>query len=275
MKMDKYLLPFPFGNKHKWGKSDKPILILDDSFHRIQEIDNDLDGVAAYIIGLNEKYADRVGNHLSAEYIQFYEMRIADLSFLKSIDKLLHLAIRWNTKINDVSFVLNHKDLQSLVLNDTPKIIDLDPISSLNKLKIFEYSGGIWNKNTVRSLEPVTKCNSLEFLDLTHIKILEDGLRPLANMKSLKKLRLSNAYPTEEFAYLSVHLAGTDCNLPNTDCSLFHPYNILKRPIEDKDVMITGSRKPLLNSEKDKAKIEKYAREFEKMREKFIDQSKG
>ncbi|NKB27910.1 MAG: hypothetical protein GKR99_10285 [Rhodobacteraceae bacterium] len=64
---------------------------------------------------------------------------------------------------------------------------------------------------------------------------------------------MSNQFDTSDYAYLSVYL-------PRAECARFAPYESLLREIGGKDVMVTGKRKPFLNTRdpKDAAQPEKY-----------------
>jgi hypothetical protein len=73
---------------------------------------------------------------------------------------------------------------------------------------------------------------------------------------------VSNQFPTEDYAYLAVEL-------PNVICEMFQPYIKLNQKINDLDIMVTGKRKPFLNSKADTDRILKYEKAFEKLKKKF------
>lgn len=56
--------------------------------------------------------------------------------------------------------------------------------------------------------------------------------------------------------------------LPKTKCDCFKPYIFLSSPIEDKDVMVVGKRKPFLNSKVDVKKLQKYEEQFKAYQQK-------
>jgi hypothetical protein len=99
-------------------------------------------------------------------------------------------------------------------------------------------------------------------LTLTNIKVEDQSLTPLYNLRSLEELEITNQFPVEEYAKLSVQLA-------NTRCSLFSPYINLKNSIGDKDIMITSKGSPFLNSKVDKQKILDYEIKFKKIQDRF------
>lgn len=138
-------------------------------------------------------------------------------------------------------------------------------ISLLAKRPCLEWlhlSGGIWNSLNLNTLQPLRYLNNLKHLGLFNIKVKDESLEPLSDLKGLKELEISNQFPTEEYARLSVAL-------PNTKCDSFEPFIFLSSPIEDKDVMVVGKRKPFLNSKADQKKLQKYEEQFKSYQSKY------
>lgn len=104
-------------------------------------------------------------------------------------------------------------------------------------------------------------------MGLSTIKLKDESLEPISHIKGLLDLKLSNQFPTEEFARLSV-------TLPQTKCDYFQPYVKLDDPIDGKDIMVIGKRKPFLNSSTDIKKLQKYEEKFRELQEIYIDQYK-
>ena len=73
-------------------------------------------------------------------------------------------------------------------------------------------------------------------------------------------LEVSNQFPTEEFAYLSVEL-------PKTKCKMFSAW--VKSPVMKPDTMIVGRRKPFLNFKKDRERIQAYEHSFAQLQAGF------
>lgn len=101
---------------------------------------------------------------------------------------------------------------------------------------------------------------------LANLKVEDDTLKPLADLKSLEELWLSNQFETKEYAWLATRL-------PDTKCDMFtatNKVNITGTKNELVwDTMITGRKKPFLLSTEDKLKIDKYITEFEKLKNKM------
>lgn len=246
----------------EWNPADKPLVIANGMARPLATIDTPIECSAASVVGINEKTIERLCDMVRAPTLNFYEMRVADLSPLTKFVDLQHLSIRWNTKVTDLSPLAELTQLRTLVLEDVPKVDDLTPLASLRELIGLDFSGGIWNKNRALTLDPIAALPKLLDLHLTNLAVSNDGLRPLAGCKQLRRLRLSNQFPTEDYAYLSVHL-------PDVECEMFAPYVPLECPIGDNDVMVVGKRRPFLNSKRDIDKMARYAERFQKHQEEF------
>ena len=79
----------------------------------------------------------------------------------------------------------------------------------------------------------------------------------------LSELRISNQFQTEEYAYLTAKMPGVKCD-KFAAYETYKPYDAMQN-----DVMITGSRKPLLNSKNDAARIQKYEDAFNALVESY------
>lgn len=251
--------PFP---KCRWSGDIKPVVVLDGEPFAINTLAEPVSADMAFLAGVNQKSFEKALELVSSRVMHFCEMRVADISPLRQNTKLRELAIHWNTKLEDISPLADIPGLKCLVLEDTPKVFDLSPLEKCKGLECLEFSGGVWNKNKANSLKYISNLPNLKVLRLLNLSVQSDGLEPLGNLIGLKELILSNQFPTEEYAYLSVRLK-------QTRCSYFAPYVELPNPINGKDVMVIGSRKPFLNKVEDSDKLAKYVKQFDALRKKF------
>ncbi len=246
--------------------TDKPILIVDGKLHRLRSLTNKVSGHAGYIVGATDRDLLNIGSFVDVEFANFYELRTPDLTPLKCLPRLRHLKIDWNTKITNLDAIGHLEGLETLILVNLPKVMDLSPISRLTELTVLDYSGGVWAANLARSLEPLAALPKLEERSLTNLKVESGGLRPLAKCRALKYLSLSNQFETEDYAYLSV-------KLPQTQCRSFAPWIETNRIDGTDNVMVTGKRKPFLSRKSDSAKIMAYEEIFRSLQEQFKGRS--
>ncbi|OOR15677.1 internalin, partial [Bacillus cereus] len=57
--------------------------------------------------------------------------------------------------------------------------------------------------------------------------------------------------------------------LKNTKCDFFQPYIKMSDPIDHRNIMVIGKRKPFLNSDTDLKKIKKYEEQFKIFQDKY------
>ena len=257
----KYLTSNPFPES-QWSPNLRPVAVLDGVPFSINSLSEPVSADISYFVGVNQKTFEKVIGLVSSRVMHFYEMRVADISSISQNTKLQELAVHWNSKLEDISPLADVHNLKSLVLEDTPKIYDLSPLEKCLGLECLEYSGGMWKKNNANSLEYISHLPKLKHLRLLNLGVDSHGLKPLANLSVLEELELSNQFPTEDYAYLSVHLKSTECEY-------FFPYVEMSGDIDGKDVMVIGSRKPFLNKVNDSKKLEKYVKQFDELKAKF------
>ena len=255
--------------KPPWGdfplEADKDcIVIVDNKQIRIKELKQRLSGEVAYVMGANQKSLNHLCEFLDVKQIDFYQLQAADLSPICQVSRLKHLAIRCNTKVEAIA-ALSNLALSSLILEDTPRLADLEPLGEFKSLSHLTYSGGQGRGNVALTLEPLARIQGLKELVLTNLRIRSGGLEPLASCRDLKQLVISNQFSTEEFALLSV------C-LPSVECRMFQAWVPRLHQADGEDVMVVGSKKPFLMSSKDSKRIASYEKAFSDLQLKFISE---
>ncbi len=107
-----------------------------------------------------------------------------------------------------------------------------------------------------KTLEPLTSLQELYWLSLGTFMVEQDGLSPLAKLRKLKYLFISNKYKFEDVAAL----AGAR---PDVECDLFEPVSgvydffACKKCGEHTMILPTGKGKPWMCQTCDSKKIEK------------------
>ncbi|WP_240633181.1 leucine-rich repeat domain-containing protein [Paenibacillus montanisoli] len=217
---------------------------------------------------MNQKEFTTILDVINPKMVHFHEMKVEDLTPLEALDHVEVLSLEWNTKAKTLWDLAKNTALTSLSIKDFSKLENICGLKNNSNLEIMDLSGGIWNTLKLATLSPLKNHYNLKYLGLSNIKVQDESLEPVSYLKGLQELEISNQFPTEEYARLSV------C-LPNTNSISFRPYTRLNSPIEDKDVLVTGKRKPFLNSQNDVEKLRKYEVEFRKLQEKFREELKN
>lgn len=209
-----------------------------------------------WIYTVNQKEFNTILNLVNPKMLYIYEMRVEDLSVIASLTNVEILALEWNTKANSLWNLSNNTSLKFLSIKHFPKLNDISPLQNSKGLELVDLSGGDSNSLKLNRLQP------LKYLCLSNIRVQDESLKPLSELKELQELVVANQFPTEEYEMLSV-------TLPNTKCDYFKPYIYLHSSIDEKDIMVIGKRKPFLNSKSDIKKLQKYEEQFKKFQREY------
>ncbi len=230
-----------------------------------------VDGVKhLYVLKIQQPEFNYLVNHYGSafESICFRSMKVTDLSALELLHNVKTLALGSNTKAKRLWDLNRNYALRELSISNFPKLTTLGDLRDATSVEALELDGGEEKPMRVQNLAPLSNLIRLQRLYLSNIRVIEDGLFPLASLTNLEELVLPNVFPTREYAMLSVRLQ-------NTRCDKFAPYIHLGSAIDGKDCMVVGRRRPLLNSTADAKRLKRYAKDFEGLRREFGFQVSG
>lgn len=216
-----------------------------------------------WIYSVNQKELNKILELVNPKMLYIYNIRAEDLSLISLLTNLEILALEWNSKASTLWDLSKNEKLKALSIKDFSKLFDITPLQKSKKLELLDLSGGESNALKLNNLESLESLNGLKYLGLSNIKVQNESLQPISKLKGLQELEISNEFPTEEYARLSV-------SLPNVKCVHFKPYIFLLSPIGDKDTMVVGKKKPFLNSKVDNEKLIKYGEEFKNLQDRFL-----
>lgn len=230
----------------------------------------------------------------NVEYIWFSSRTTQELfDAACEMKSLKGLYIKWSG-IKSIDNIVKSKKLKYLHIGSSPSLAPLDPLNQLPNLEWLELenisacSNLSFVKNLkslkglsiagdgnsikylkAKTLEPLTTLQDLYWLSLRTFMVEQDGLLPLAKLRKLKYLFISNKYQFEDVAAL----AGAR---PDIECDLFEPvsgvYDFLacKKCGEHKMVLPTGKGKPWMCQTCDAKKIEKHIHQFNKIANEYL-----
>lgn len=217
-------------------------------------------GRAAVLYTTNDKTLAEALSRVDVACLHLYECRASDLTPLAAHPRLTGLSIDWAGKVTDLEFLTGLPRLEALSLVDLSKVRDLTPLAALKGLEGLIIAGGMTKVMRVASLEAIGRMSALRELSLMSIRVDDPlGPRPLAACSTLRDLWLPNTFETADYAYLATRL-------PHTDCARFSAWQKVPSAYQEADAMVTGRRKPFLNSVKDAEKLARYGAEFEALK---------
>lgn len=122
---------------------------------------------------------------------------VASLVRLSQIESLV---LRCNKHQNSLKFLQGMTNLRFLCVSEAMGVDRLTPLGTLSSLQELYIDGAISGKNTVQSLAPLGKLQSLEYL-LLLIRVAKERrtLKPLHKLTKLAFLHLSDDYDANEY----------------------------------------------------------------------------
>lgn len=137
---------------------------------------------------------------------------INDLTPLERCQQLQYLRIGMAGGVRSIEPLGKLASLRWLQIANV-QIASLEPLRPLKNLEGLGFIGGESKPVALESFAPLADLTNLEWLHLGAVRTIDNSLRPLSGLKRLKFLGLANAFPVEEFAFLSLHVESSVCNL--------------------------------------------------------------
>lgn len=221
-----------------------------------------------WLVGANDKELRKILPLVNLRYLNLYQVLAKDLTILEILYKTETIILHWNTKATSLWDISKNINLKTLEITDFSKLEVIDQLSFATQINSLTLGGGHGKPLKIKSINPLKNLINLRYLGLTNLKIEDDTLQPLGQLKELETLELSNQFETKEYAWLATRL-------PNTKCKMFQATNSCKIVGADNklvwDTMVTGRRKSFFLSTKDQVKIDKYIKDFEKLKSEFAE----
>ena len=194
---------------------------------------------------------------------------VTDLSPIGTLADVEYLLFFWNQRAERLWDFSGTPHLKGLAFDDFTRMHDLADLEHANALEELHFGDMIWSKYTLNSLSPLAACKSLKNLNFSARKILDARIEPIASLQSLERLDFpTNLFTTQQVAWLKAHLP------PTVESDALAGHQKLAHPIpyngKDKDILIVGKGKPLLDSTRDRKRLDKYLREFDAMHDWFL-----
>lgn len=230
----------------------------------IDDVDllKDIDCKKLTVTGLRQESFDYLIQEYGSRFdeIDFFKCPLVpDLSMIEQLINIKTLSYYWNQRANALWDLSKNPQLKSLSIDDFTRINSLEELTASTSLEELNFGNKVWSTFVLDSLEPLTRIENLKKLSFTAKKVVDGSIAPLANIKNLEELNFpTNLFKTEQVAWLTAKIGSTVIS------------NVLAPSLKHSEyTFIIGKRKPSLNTEKDKARIEKYKDKFFKLVEHY------
>jgi hypothetical protein len=225
------------------------------------------DASALRVSGLDQPTFEELISQHGGQFaaIQFWKCpRLTDLTPLESLPDLRLVSFYWNQRASRLWDLTKTPALVGLHFDDFTRLRDLSDLAVGSSLIELEFGDAVWNKSVFESLDPLAELQSLRDLKLSAKRINDGRIEPLGALQALSALSFSSKqFTTAQVAWLRARLPDS------LQCEALEPLRHLSPPLrvggKVLDVLLVGKRKPFLNSADDAARIQKHVGQFGKM----------
>jgi hypothetical protein len=222
-----------------------------------------------WCFGINDERLRTIAQCVALKQLFLEDVRLADLSPLAQLQGLDSLSVAIAPKAASLDQLANLGWLEGLRIEHFKAVTSLDPLKRLSKLQCLAVAGSMWTRMTVDSLAPLATLKELRFLHLTNLKARDESLEPLRQLTLLEELECANFYPMEQFARLRAAL-------PHVRCMWFSPvvsarHMACKKCGLMKMVMLSGKGTRTLCRDCDEARIRKHEDAFNEIAMRSIE----
>lgn len=188
--------------------------------------------------------------------------RIEDLTPIESLTDIEKITYFWNQKAENLWDFSKNIKLRSFSFDDFTKMHDLSSLENSNSIEELEFGDKIWSKYVVNSLQPLSQIKNLRKLSFSAKNLIDNSVKPLSEIINLEEINFpAKMFSTEKVAWLTAHM-------PNIlESNALRPYRrvlAVDGSMSD-EVIIIGKRKPILDWNTDRNKIEKYISNFDEL----------
>lgn len=152
---------------------------------------------------VDQRFFDAVTRVQGLEALDATQTSVTSIDSLKNCEKLKALEFGSRSSVSSLAILGDMAHLTSLRLFNMRASHDLEFARKLAGLEEFGFFWQVGDStHTVESLEPLSGLEQLQLFWMSGVKVLRDGLLPLARLQHLANLHVSFTFPASEFATL-------------------------------------------------------------------------
>ena len=138
-----------------------------------------------WCFNITEKHLQIISQCRSVKRLYLDGLRTENLAALSKLS-LEVLSLEGNSKINTLKALESQSRLKGLEVINFKNLHSVREISHFKELRSLAFSGSMWTRMTIDTLEPISELEHLEELDLCNLKAKDDSLTMLGGLKRLR-----------------------------------------------------------------------------------------
>lgn len=145
--------------------------------------------------------------HIAAlETLRLFDFRGHDLQPASTLRHVRVLEVSVASKLESLAGIEQWHGLEVLSVTNAPRLTSIDALRELHHLRWMFLGGGMYSPMHLASLAPLAGATRLVALTLSGVRVADRSLRPLAQLRELRRLDLPLHFSGPEFRWLEEHL---------------------------------------------------------------------
>src|SRR5260221_12425023 len=150
-----------------------------------------------------------IGRMRSLRILEVHGVRADTLEPLTTLHPLEVLGCHDSGTLTSLRELAQLPRLRVLTVGHVRRWRDLDDLAALSHLEGLVLRGNMGARQHVPTLQPLARLTGLRYLGIGPVMVDDASLRPLAALRNLARLDITNRFPVAEFAALHVALPDT------------------------------------------------------------------
>lgn len=160
---------------------------------------------------VNQGFLEEITKLENLEYLEMETVTAEDIRQLKNLTKLRYLKISGIRKISDFTALLEIVGLRKLFIENAKQLKSVDFLANAHNLVVLGVEGGMYTKQQIFSLQPLSKLAKLEALYLSSVQLEDKNLDCLSGNPKLEYLSSARFAPKSSFVSLRKQMPNLIC----------------------------------------------------------------
>ncbi|MGG4489850.1 hypothetical protein [Metabacillus idriensis] len=183
---------FPIGEQPEFIKDLNDVdttiveIALQGKTNNLEKLINYQHLETVWLFNVNQAEFDLILNLIKPKVLCIYGMKVERLTALELLSTTEQIYLCWNTKADKLWDLSKNTALKTLSIEDFKKLNSVYELKNHTAIESLRLSGGVWNTLNLDTLEPLKGMIRLDSLSLLNIRVRDESLEPLTQLKNYR-----------------------------------------------------------------------------------------
>lgn len=161
---------------------------------------------------VNQSFLEEISKLEDLEFLDMEKVTAENFDSLKKLKRLRYLRLDGVKKAREFKPLVEIPSLEKLFIESASKLHSIDFLKDANTLVVLGVEGGMYTKQKIASLQPLSNLEALEALYLSSVQLEDKNLDCLSSNPKLNYLSSARFAPKTSFDSLRKLMPNLICN---------------------------------------------------------------